>query len=79
MRPNYYDDFRSHVVTALGGIEMANEFFHLHPYMTRAMIQAAEYHYHKGGPGSAKSGAEIWMRTQVRDRLERDRRMAPRL
>lgn len=67
---NYREQFESQVFTRLGGLEMAGEFFGLHPELRRGLKTHSEYHRRKGG--AAWKGAAIWFGREARPALKHD-------
>jgi len=67
----YSERFAHLTVQRLGGLEMAEEFFRLHPEMVQAVRTAAIYHYGKGG--SAYKGALIFFLRTIKPQLAADR------
>lgn len=72
----YIERFESHVYKRLGGLDMAEDFFHRHPDVQKRLRGEAIYHHRKGG--SAWKGAAIFHRWVVRPRLRADREEAMR-
>jgi hypothetical protein len=71
---NYLNKFTAKVNELLGGEEMANEFFKLHPELVTKMRVSALYHQSKGG--ASWKGAMIFHRFDLRPILAADRRRA---
>lgn len=67
----YLKRFNRGVIKRLGGVEMAEEFFVLHPEMVDKMKASAKYHFRKGG--AAWKGAAIWFKLRVTPLLKEDR------
>ncbi len=72
----YQRHFTRHVIQGLGGIDMADEFFQLHPELAAKIPAAAAYHEQKGG--AAWKGAAIFHRFELKPVIQRDRRRACR-
>lgn len=73
----YYDRFKACVYVCLGGLDMAEEFFDMHPRMYASLRLWADYHYHKGG--AAYKGAAIWYERVGKPQLKWDRELAQAL
>lgn len=69
----YFREFQNQVFTLLGGWEMANEFFRLHPEAAQRLPEEARYHFGKGGPKSAENAAQAWFRFRAKPLLKADR------
>jgi len=74
MTMTYADKFRACLVTRLGGVEMAEEFFLNHPTLFVKMRMAGLYHRTKGG--AAWKGAKIFFEQTVKPILAADRKLA---
>ncbi len=72
---SYATRFTDRVVTLLGGMEMAEEFFRLHPGHERRMRQASLYHRLTSTTGAYK-GALIFFTLSLRPMLVADREAA---
>jgi hypothetical protein len=70
----YHALFTRKVFELLGGYEMAQEFFELHPELPEKMRAAALYHKRKGG--AAWKGACVFHRFELTPLLRADRRAA---
>ncbi len=70
----YLKRFERYLTVRLGGLEMANEFFALHPECIRLMRRSALFHRSKGG--AAWKGAAIFMDYNVKPILAIDRKAA---
>jgi hypothetical protein len=66
----YLNEFEGHVFAAIGGLEMANEFFAKHSGLRNRLPGIARHHYGKGW--TAMSGAEAWFNMVVRPILHRE-------
>ena len=74
---NYYEEFRKVVIEGLGGSDMADEFFKMHPHMVSRMRADVIYHENKGA--SPRDGANAFLAFKVKPRLQIDRMHAPNL
>jgi len=74
----YFQLFRGHVYELLGGLDMAEAFFSCHPRLAALMREQSDFHYHKGGPPSAWSGAQIFRQYHLQPALDKDRVRAMR-
>jgi hypothetical protein len=55
----------------LGGLEMATEFFRLHPQFVRFAMIATMMHFKKGG--AAHKGAKLFFERRIQPQLRADR------
>lgn len=70
----YIRRFEEHTNVYLGGLDMADEFFRLHPDIWRGIRAVAMMHWLKGG--SPERGAGVWFQRTLRPQLRRDRKAA---
>lgn len=68
----YLQQFEAYANTYLGGLDMANEFFALHPDIKAGMRAVAMMHQAKGG--SPERGAGVWFQRTLRPQIKRDRK-----
>ena len=73
---NYLEHFRYAVVALLGGVEMASEFFSIHPELIVELRVSAAFHCGKGG--APCKGARIFFDRELRPMLAADRAWAAR-
>jgi len=71
---DYYEDFEAHANAYLGGLDMADEFFAMHPDIKAGMRAVAMMHMAKGG--SPERGAGVWFQRTLRPQVRRDRKAA---
>ena len=72
----YWRLFDRHVAELLGGLDMADDFFRMHPRLARTMRVQMMIHFKKGG--AAWKGAAIFFRRIVKPQLAADRKAAMR-
>jgi hypothetical protein len=71
-RNEYLEQFEAHANAYLGGLDMAGEFFAMHPDIKAGMVAVATMHMLKGGGPQRAAG--VWFQRTLRPQLRRDRK-----
>lgn len=71
MSVTYWKRFEAGIITRLGGVEMADEFFAIHPKIKTVMVGSARYHH--GKRGASWKAASIFFAQVIQPILKADR------